>query len=340
MKKRVVCLTILVMLLILGGCEKKEVQEEEHDHQQNVVIDLRIGLSSNADGPHYKAAEQFAKEIEAKSNGKIKATVFGSGRLGTDEELIDSIAQDGNAVDIVIANVSDFTKYAPKLDISTMPFLFKDVEMAEQFMKGEIQKEAEWELTNYNMKVLAYYSDGFHYLTMTQKMINNASELQGMTIATAEESISATAIRAMGAMTMVQDSGDLSRGLQQGRFDGYEGTLDSIYHNRLYQFQKYLLMTNHSYQASAFVIDSNVLGGLDPEYQDIIMDAALSSSYVNRQLVQQQEREMLDDMQAIGVRICYPQLDTFWEKAQSVVRGYSSKYDSLSERLVLWKNEQ
>lgn len=360
MKKKTICLIMLALLLVLGGCQKEDAQEQEetqeqeeiqeqvqtpeqehnHEHEQHAAINLIVGVSSNAGDPHYQAAEKFAEEIEKKSDGEIKATLFASGELGTEEDLLDAIAEDTQTVDLVIADVSSFAKYDPKLDISQMPFIFQNVEEAEHFMNGDIQKEAERELDNYNMKVLAYYANGFRYLTTTEKTISDAGELQGMKIAATEESIASTAIAAMGAMTMVTDSGALAQGLQQGRFDGYEGTLDFIYNSRLYQLQNNLVVTNHSYSASAFVISDHVFEELDYEYQEIIMNAALSSSNTNNQLVQQQEREMLEEIKNAGVRVAYPDLDTFWDKAQSVVRGYSSKYEGLADRLISWRNDQ
>ena len=341
MKKRIVCVLICICALMLSACQKgvKDTHNHDHENETEVKIHLRVGLSAHEDEAHHIAAKQFAQQVEQRSGGTVKATIYGDGQLGTDAELIDYLAQDANKVDIVISDVSNFTKLEPCMDISALPFVFEDYEDAWKFMDGEIQAEAERSLLENNIRVLAHYTNGLHCLTTTRRVVSEASDLCNLSIGANAESYGTIAMRAMEARVSVLESNEIMQALQQGRCDGYMGRLEDIYNGRIYQKQAHLMMTNHSYEGVAFAIADSVWNSLENEEREIIKAAALDSAYADRQLVQQQTRDMLDKMEAAGVHIHYPKHSTFLEKVEPVIRGYSSQYGSLVEKVILYKKQ-
>lgn len=339
MKRRIVCVLICIFALMLSACKKGAEDTHNHDNENDtkVKIHLRVGLSAHEDEAHYIAAEQFAKQVEQRSEGTIKATIYGNGQLGNDAELIEYLAQDANKVDIVISDVSNFTQLEPCMDVSALPFVFEDYEEAWNFLDGEIQAEAERGLLENNIRVLAHYTNGFHCLTTMRKVVSESSDLRNLSIGTDSESYSAIAMRAMEARVSVLERDEIMQALRQGRCDGYMGSIEDIYNNRIYQTQTHLMMTNHSYEGVAFVIADSIWNSLEKEEREIIKAAALDSAYADRQLVRQQTNDMLKQMEATGVHVHYPKHSTFFEKAEPVIRGYSSKYGGLVEKVILYK---
>lgn len=339
MKKRIVCVLICVFALMLSACQKgaKDTHNSDYENDTEVKIHLRVGLSAHEDEAHYVAAQQFAEQVEQRSDGTIKATIYGDGQLGTDAELIEYLAQDANKVDIVISDVTNFTKLEPCMDISALPFVFEGYEDAWNFMDGEVQAKAESSLLENNIRVLAHYTNGFHCLTTTRKVVTEASDLRDLSIGIDAESYSAIALRAMEARVSVLENGEIMQALQQGWCDGYVGRLEDVYNNRIYQMQTHLMMTNHSYEGVAFTIAESVWSWLNKEEREIIQAAASDSAYADRELVRQQTQDMLEKMESAGVRIHYPKYSTFSDKVETVIRGYSSKYGSLAEEVILYK---
>lgn len=328
-------------MLMLSACGKEQKDgNHNHDHSHEAEVTLRAALMEGQEHAHYKAVKQFASEVEAKSEGKIKVNIFESGQLGQEEQLLDFLAKDEDKVDIVIADVTNMKKYEEAIDICQMPFLFKDYEDAREFMDGEIQAEVEENLPNQNMRVLAHYTNGFHCLVTKNKRIDNAKDLQGVLLATSDNTKSELAMKAMAAMTQTVSSGNAKEMLQQGNCEGYEGKVTEIHNNRIYQGQKYLTVTNHTYSASCFVIANSIWESLDREAQEIIETAAVASSYADYNIVSQQQEELLLEIEETGVQVCYPDMKSFWEKAESVVRGYSSVYEHVSDKVVVWKNQK
>ena len=348
MKKILIGLVLLMMLFVLVSCGKKGNEQEsehehthEHTHEHNdAEVTLRLALSAHEGEPHYVAAEQFAEKVEAKTNGSVKVQIYDSNKLGTEEEVLEAIAKDEKKADIVIADVKKLTKYEPKIDISKMPFIFADYEEAREFMDGEVQTEAERKLTEQNIQVLAHYANGFNCLVVNGKMISDVKDMQGITVATTGQGMSSLAMKSLGAMTRVVENREVMQMLQQGRCDGYEERLEVIFNNRIYQNQDYLLVTNHGYSASCFVIANSVWNNLDVKYRELIEEAALSSSYTSYELAKQRDSKILEQIESAGVRVQYPNLKEYWEKAQAVVRGYEKEYSGMVDKLIMWKNNR
>ena len=82
------------------------------------AIVLKIGVSTADTDPRNIAANDFAKEIEEKTNGAVKAEVYPSGQLGGDGQLVESLAVNDGTVDIVITDASNFGTIVPDMNIS------------------------------------------------------------------------------------------------------------------------------------------------------------------------------------------------------------------------------
>ncbi len=342
MKKILTGLVLLMMLFVLVSCGKKgneQESEHEHTHEHNdAEVTLRLALSAHEGEPYYEAVEQFASKVREKSNGTIEVTIFDSGKLGRDDTILSSMAQNEDKADIVISDVSNFTTYDARMDISKLPFAFADYDEAREFMEGEIQAEVERNLEQQNMKVLAHYTDGFHYLTLKGRTLNTPKDLQGELIATSNQGTSDIAMKILGAMTEQHEASQLQQVLQQGHCKGYEGTLNMIYNNRIYQMQNYIVVTNHYYSASCFVISNSVWNDLEKEHQEIIKNAAVTSSRAQYELVRAQDEEFLKKIESSGVRVQYPNLKMFWEKAELSVKNNPSAYGGMVDRFIMWKN--
>lgn len=344
-KKKIGILLVMLMALCLTACGDKTDEHAGHDHEQEdttkVVANLRIGLSAYEGQPNYKAAQEFAQRVESESDGAIKATVYGQSELGSDEELLGYLANNENRVDIVIADLSNLVQYEHKIDISQMPFLLADYNEAKSFVNSTPQQSAARNLSEHNMRVLAYYSGGFRGMVMNQKSVNDAKDLQDATIATtSNHRMGEIAMRIMGARTIPLKYEETRQALQQGRCDGFEGTVTEIYENSLYQGQTYFVETNHSYSTLGFVISEELWKGLSQEHQEIIEKAAVSSGNASVDFVRQQEQQMIRDMEKRGVHIQRPALKSFWANAESFIRGQASTYGSIADEAIIWKQGQ
>lgn len=334
----------VVMLLSLGACgQNANDNTEEHSHDSNTEeeylkdaeVELKLALSANVGDAHYKAAEMFADEVKEKTDGVVRIEICDARQLGEDKTLLAGIQKGEDTIDILITSVSNYTEIEPRMDITTLPFLFSDYSAAWKFVEGDIQAEIESSLLQKNIHVLAHYSNGFDVVTTSSKAISVASDMQDLSVVVMEGADNETAMRVVGARPMPVEYSQLFQMLQQNQFDGYAGSLKSIYENRIYQMQNKLIVTNHRYDSVAVAIAENVWMSLSEEHQEIIKNAAMNSAYMNRELVRQQQDDMINQMASEGVTVFYPNTMSFKQKAEYYIRSCSSIYGNLVERALI-----
>ena len=305
---------------------------------EDARLTLKIGISTNDQDPRAIAALQFAKEIEAKTGGNLKAQLYHSGQLGGDGALIEALALDSGTVDIIISDASNFSTYVPKMGISALPFLFGNFETAWKFMDGDIEAEVEKELVSHNMRVLAHYDNGFRCVTTGSKTVRTPADMRNMLIRTPENPVIMASMRALGANPQPLAFSELYMALKQGTYDAQENPVPVIYNNKLYEVQKNLSLTNHIYSGMCFTIGESTWNKLSDSQKKIVADAAKASEKTNRAMNKQMTEDFLSKLQSEGgMTIIQPDLPRFIEATKSVKDGLSGNYGAdLLRRLDAW----
>ena len=301
------------------------------------VIALKIGVSTGDNDPRNISAQMFADEINERTDGAVTATVYGSGELGGDADLIDSMTLDSGEVDIIITDASNFATYVPTMGISAMPFLFDGFDMAWAFMDGEIEAEVEEQLLSYNIRVLAHYDNGFRCVTNSVKPVNSPADMNGMLIRTPENPVIMATMAALGANPQPLSFSELYDALAQGVYDAQENPIPVIYNNNLYEVQQYLSVTNHIYSGMCFAISESAWNKLTDEQKDIISEAAVASAEHDREMNRTQTDELISNLEDAGMLINYPDLEPFAEATASVLDDNRSVYGGLIDRVIEWK---
>ncbi len=301
-------------------------------------IVLKIGFSTNMEDPRAKAAEEFKKEIEAKSGGTVTAELYSSGQLGGDAALIEAMTLDSGTVDIIITDASNFATYEPKMGVSALPFNFKTYEAAWEFMDSDIEKSVEKLLLDYNIRVLTSYCNGFRCVTTSKIVVNSPADMKGLLIRTPENPVIMATMRALGANPQPLAFSELYMALQQGTYDAQENPIPVIWNNKLYEVQKNLSETNHIYSGMCFGIAESMWGKLSDNQKKIVADAAVNSARFNRKLNKKMAEDYVSQLAAKGMNIVKPDLAPFMEATKSVAENNRKDYgDALLKQLADWK---
>ena len=338
MKKRIsTFLTAALSIALISGCAVNSGSNLGYSQEGVKDLTLKIGVSTGEQDPRNIAAQRFAKEVEEKSGGAIKAVVYPSGQLGGDADMIDAVAMGSNKLDIVISDASNFATYEPKMGISALPFLFEDFETAWEFMDSDIEAEAEELLLDDNMRVLAHYCNGFRCMTNSVHPIETPADMKGLLIRTPENPVIMATMTALGANAQPLPFSELYAALRQGTYDGQENPIPVIYNNNLYEVQKYLSITNHIYSGMCFTIAESTWEKLSQEQQDIVRTAALNSADADRKSNRAQTESLISELEKNDMIINEPELEPFMEATQSVITSNASVYGDLMTQLDEWR---
>ena len=310
---------IIGLLCLMGGCGSAK--------QESGAIVLKAGFSTGESDPRVIATQLFKEEVEAQTEGRITIEIHSDGELGADSELISGVVN--GEIDITASSAGNFASYAPNVGVSAFPFLFDDFEQAWDFVDSEEETEAEQELSDYNIKVLGHYDNGFRCVTTSEQAgpVNAVEDMNGLVIRTPENQIVMQTMLMLGAEPKVLDFTEVYDALKNQKFDAQENPIPVIYNSKLYEVQKNLAITNHSYDVMPFVIRKDVWEGLSAEDQDILLKAAKKAQEKDRELIKNQTEEYIQRLEEEGMTITYPDLDEFKEATAPVFDSFKDTYN-------------
>ena len=288
-------------------------------------VTIRAGYSTGETDPRGVVLAKFKETVESETGGNVLIEIHPSGELGSDAELIKGII-DGK-VDMTVSSAGNYAQYATKIGVSALPFLFADFESAWEFVDSDVMQSVNADLEPFNMHVLAYFDNGFRCVTTSTKPINTVEDMAGLNIRTPENQIVMETMSALSAKPQSYPFAELAEALKNGTFDAQENPIPVIYNNKLYEVQKYLSITNHSYDAMPLTIRSDLWNSLTDEYRGIIQKAADAAEAEDRQLVKQQTEDFVEKLREEGgMEVNYPDLEPFAQATSGVIDVFADIY--------------
>lgn len=217
-------------------------------------------------------ADAFAREIKAKSGGRIDVQVFGAGALGGERDLVEGVKngfiQAGFASG-VMAN------YFPAAMVTDIPYLFPNDDVADRVMDGPFgQKLAADFNAATGMHNLCYGEVGFRHFSSGKSPIRSPKDLAGMKIRVQETPLYITEMKALGAQPTPIAFPELYTALQTGVVDGQENPVPTMIFAKLYEVQKHVTLDGHNYGIDWFVMSSKFYKSLPPDLLKVVTDAA------------------------------------------------------------------
>lgn len=307
------------LCVIASGCGQKSAGSDD--------LVLKAGFSTNESDPRVVATKLFKEEVEKGTDGRITIEIHPDGELGSDADLISGVVN-GN-VDITASSAGNFSSYAKNVGVSAFPFLFEGFDSAWEFVDGEVELEAEKEFADCNIHVLGHYDNGFRCVTTSEKVgpVESVEDMNGLVIRTPENQIVMETMLLLRAEPRVLEFTKLYDALKSGEFDAQENPVPVIYNNKLYEVQKNLAITNHSYDVMPFVIRLDVWESLSDEDKAVLEKAALNAQKKDRELIRSQTEELIEKLKEEGMNVTYPDLEEFKAATSSIYDSFGNEFD-------------
>lgn len=331
---------VICMLLLTACTGGVQGEKDSTDHDTVMTItetDLpasepelqiktfKLGFSTDESDPRAVAALEFKRIVEEESEGNIEIELYPNGSLGADKDLIMGVIN--GSVDMTVSSAGNFANFA-NVGISAFPFLFQNFEEAWEFMDSPLLAEINEELKEYNIHVLAHFDNGFRCITTSEKAgpIDSLADMKDLSIRTSNNQIVMETMTTLGAKPKVLDFTLLYDALKNREFEAQENPIPVIYNHKLFEVQKYLAVTNHSYDAMPFVIGEDLWNSLTSAQQDIIEKAALKVQELNRELNREQTEAYKELLEEEGMIFTYPDLEAFKTASRAVYDYFAPSY--------------
>ena len=276
MKKRVLALLLagaaVASLAACGSSDSGASGSGSAAGGDGEVVELVMGNVTSSSAKD-AVTEVLIPKVEEYSNGTLKIVHFPDNQLGNDEQSF-AMAQTGEC-DIAVGSTSSVATTYNDLYVYDVPYLFLNKqEVYDVGFNGETGKAILDGFSEYGLKGLAFWENGFRNITTTDKDIATVADLSGLKIRTMANEIHLEAWKAMGANPTPMAFGELFTGLQQGTVDGQENPPVNILNDRTYEVQKYMVLDKHVASVVTFCISEAAWQNLPEDLQKVVSDAA------------------------------------------------------------------
>lgn len=288
----------LVTAFIIGfynllSAEPVAYDDEQTDLGREIIIKFSYVVAENT--PKGQAAIRFAKLVEAKTQQAVKVELFPNGILYNETDEVEAL-RNGN-VQMIAPSFSNISEIDPSWMIFDLPFAFPSDEAVNEAIQGSIGKGLVASLASKQIIGLAFWKNGFRQITSNKGPITSPTDLKGMKFRIQPSKVIDAQFRLFDAKTFPIPFNLIYRSLENGIVDGEENSISNIYSKKIYQVQKYMTLTNHSYLGYGVLINKGFWEKLSPSIQESVKEAMdETTEWANRNAIQVNQSQW-EDMQ-------------------------------------------
>ncbi|MCZ2292865.1 MAG: TRAP transporter substrate-binding protein [Burkholderiales bacterium] len=244
---------------------------------------------------------KFVELVKARSGGEIDIKPFYGGALGDDVKV--TAALQGGTVEFTVPQTTTLTGMVKAYEILDFPFLFKNSEQAEKVLDGPTGQKLMDLLPAHGLVGLAYWENGFFNATNSKHPIARVEDFKGLKFRSIQAKITQETIKALGANPVPLAVPELYTALETHTIDG-QGTPNAVIAAlKLYEVQKYLSITRHSYGAFIPLVSKKFWDKLSPAQQQLLKDAAVEARSYQRQVARDQAEGARKMMAGKGLQV-------------------------------------
>ena len=153
------------------------------------------------------------------------------------------------------------------------------------------------------VEVAAINTLGVLYIVTTGDGITSVADLSGLKIRTQTNDVHVAYFDALGALPTPMSFNELYSALQQKTVDGQENPTAMIWNNNIWEVQPYMTVSEHVWTATTLCIGAEFFEGLPEDYQAAIQEAADNTTRLQREMITQENEELLQNIIDGGVEV-------------------------------------
>ncbi|MFH1981610.1 MAG: TRAP transporter substrate-binding protein [Pseudomonadota bacterium] len=273
---------------------------------------LKIGHYANAEHAGNQAAKMFAEGVAKRTNGEVTVEIYPNNELGNPPEVLEQNVL--GVIDMSLPTQGQLAKYSKKFGCVMLPFAFSGYDQAYKVLDGPFIQWAQKDLEDAGLVFLSNWEWGFRHLTNSVRPVNTPADVKGLKIRTPPELSNQAAMEALGATVQTIQFSELPMALKQGVVDGQENPVSVIYAFKIYETQKYLAMTGHTYNSMVHVMSKKTWDKLTPAQQKIVREESKKAGDFMRQTLRDAEADQIAKLEKLGMAVTRPDVAIFKAK--------------------------
>lgn len=259
-----------------------------------------------------EAAQRVAKE----SDGRVEINIFPNNQLGGDTDMLAQVRSGG--VDMFTPGTLVIATIAPVSAITAVGFAFTDYSQIWGAVDGKLGDHIRTAFSKIGLHTFSkMWDNGFRQITTSNRPINSADDLSGLTIRVPVSPMGISLFKSLGAAPTSLQFSEVYSALQTKIVDAQENPLAIMQTAKLYEVQKYCSKTNHSWDGYHFVFNGDSWDALPDDLKTIIERAFNEAGIQQRADLEKINKGIEGDLASKGVVFNATTPDSFQAKLQN-----------------------
>jgi tripartite ATP-independent transporter DctP family solute receptor len=264
-------------------------------------------------GPTHPEAimiKRIAEDLRARSNGRLVIQDFPAAQLGNSADAVEGTAS--GAITIVSEGAAAVGQFAPQLSIIEAPYIWRDAAHMAKALASPLVEELNATLVSRRgLRIIGTLYYGKRHLTTGSKPVRTAADMAGFKLRVPPVDVFRAMAEAWGARPTPINFPELYLALSQGAVDGQENPLPTIQSAKLFEVQKFLVLTGHIITPRLVLINQRAWQGLAAADRDLLRDAVATGGRWQDSELASQEQALVATMQSAGMTVIEPDLESF-----------------------------
>lgn len=273
------------------------------------TMTLKLGHIRDTEHPTHKGAELFASLVEERTGGRIKINIYPNSQLGGIEEMFTQLKT--GDLDIVYdgINTMAFISGGEALEITAIPFLFRDYDhMRKCLLSEEFSGALEEAQEKTGIKILNITGDTAPRGLTANKKITTPEDFKGLKIRTAASETVIRTMQKLGALPQQVALADLWMALKTNVVDAQENGAITVENNSYFEVQSYYMKTDYIRDICCFYISPILYDKLSEEDIQILYEASEEAGQLVTDLTNEQLESVYDRLSEHMTVVTEPEL--------------------------------
>ncbi len=213
------------------------------------------------------SVREFRRRLITKLGTSIEVSEKGGGELGNEGQLLHKV-MDGEPILGIVSPV--MTEVDDQFGIFDMPYLILTREHLKS-RRAELMREfLEPAAARKGVRVLGLWENGFRHVTNNVHPVEKPGDFADIKLRVPTGRWQSVVFKTFGAAPVPMQFDKVPGALRLGEIDGQENPLAVVSAQKLYEVQKYLSLTSHTYLPAYFIISEKYFQSLPPAVQTAI----------------------------------------------------------------------
>lgn len=236
-------------------------------------IKLRYAHVGVANAPQTLYADEVAKLVKERTQGRVEIQVFANSQLGGVAEMVDGVRS--GAIAMGHHDFASLGRILPTTAVFNTPFVYRDAEHSLRATDSRtspalqaINKEL---VEKGNMRIVGSFFQGTRHLTSKEKVLTPA-DMKGKKYRGVPVKLWSSMLTGMGAIATPVEVSELATALATGLVVGQENPLPNIFNLKLFEVQKFVMLTGHMQSVLSVFVNERIWQSIPAADRKILED--------------------------------------------------------------------